>query len=400
VNVAAGSLSTNQTALIKANRITAAGPSTEIEVPPRAKVVDAAGDYLIPGLIDMHVHTLWDPSVPPTFFPLFIANGVTTVRDMGGTLDILRETRSKLADGSLLGPRIVAAGAILDGPEPVHPEVSIAIETPDEARAAVAAVAAAGADFVKVYTLLPADAFEAVMRTARERGLLVVGHVPAAVGPSAAARAGLHTIEHQMDELGGFCTPANPATCEPIFAVFREHGTWQVPTLVMKGQTRPGDLCGDPRLRFLPRATLEYWFKGELAPPDCDPQPRTASLFETKLPEEAWLARQLHEAGVPILAGTDAGVPFNLPGWSLHDELRLLVKAGLTPAEALRAATRDAARALGRGDELGAIEPGYLADLVLLSADPLEDIRNTRKIEAVVLNGQILTRTALDQMLD
>lgn len=399
VNLADGSLDPSQTVLVAGDRIVAVGPTGDLKVPRGAEVIDAAGLYLIPGLIDMHVHALWHPSVPPSFLPLFVANGVTAVRDMGGTLELLRETRTSLAAGSLLGPRLVAAGAILDGPAPIHPEISIPISTPEEAEAAVEAVAAAGADFVKVYTLLPAGAFEAVMEAAVERELPVAGHVPAKVGPVAAAAAGMRTMEHVMSELGGFCEKAETAACERVIAAFLKHGVWQVPTLVMQGQTEATDLCGDSRLRFLPRVVLEFWFDGGLSPKGCDAEAGSANTFTPELPEEAWLARILHEAGVRLLAGSDTGDVYSLPGWSLHDELYLLVDAGLTPAEALFSATGEAARALGREGELGAVQPGYLADLVLLGADPLEDIRNTQRIEAVVANGRPFGRDSLDAIL-
>lgn len=384
------------TVLVRGDRIVAVGAVDEIAIPDGAEVVDGVGRYLIPGLIDMHVHALWDPSVPQVFLPLFVAHGVTTIRDMGGLLDLLPATRSALADGSLVGPRLIAAGAILDGPAPVHAEVSIAIDTPAEATAAVEAVAAAGADFVKVYTLLPADAFATVVAAADARGLPVAGHVPYEVGPVAAAAAGMRTIEHLMTEVEGFCARDRPEECAEVFAAFREHGTWQVPTLVLQGQTEASALCGDPRLRSLPRTALEYWFDGAVVPPGCAGRSRPAVPFEPELPAEAWLVRALREAGVPVLAGSDTGVPYSLPGSSLHDELALLVEAGLTPREALLAATRDPARALGLDQELGTIRPGRVADMILLRDDPLEEIRGTRAIDAVVLRGTLLRRTEID----
>jgi imidazolonepropionase-like amidohydrolase len=399
VDVVQGSVSPRQTVLIGGDRIVAVGPVDHVDVPNGATVVEGAGRYLIPGLIDMHVHTLWDWSVLPTFLPLFVANGVTAVRDMGGTLALLRELRASMAMHAVSSPRIIAAGAILDGPTPVHADISLAISTTAEAAAAVDSVAAAGADFVKVYTLLPRRAFEGVLAAARKHGLPVVGHVPYEVGPVAAATAGMRTIEHLMSEVGGFCTPGDTASCETAVAAFRQNGTWHVPTLVMQGQTEATALCGDPRLRYLPATVLEYWFDGELTPQGCDRASRPQGGFEPTLPMEAQLVRVLHEGGIPLLAGTDAGVPFALPGWSLHDELHLLVRAGLSPLEALRAATSEAARALGRAETLGAIQPGYGADLVLLSANPLENINNTRQIEAVVLNGQWLGRDRLDAVL-
>ena len=390
----------HRTVLVRGDRIAEVGPAAEVAIPAGSTLVDGRGRFLMPGLVDMHVHALWDPSVPPVFFPLFVAHGVTTVRDMGGLLDLLPPTRAALADGSLLGPRLVASGAILDGPAPVHAEVSIAVGTAEEAAAAVDSVAAAGADFVKVYTLLPADAFDAAVAAARRRGLSVSGHAPGEAGPVAAAAAGMRTIEHLMSELGGYCEQDRPEECGATLAAFREHGTFQVPALVLQGQSEAAELCGDPRLRGLPPAVLAYWFDGADGPPDCDRATSTGDLYRPAVPPEAWIVPLLRDAGIPILAGTDTGVPFSIPGWSLHDELGLLVEAGLSPAEALLAATRDAARALDLDGEIGTIRPGHLADLLLLRADPVVDIDNTRRIESVVLRGRLLSRAELDSILD
>lgn len=149
VDVVRGSLNPNQTVVVAGKRIVDVGPVSRLDIPDRVEVIDAAGRYLIPALIDMHVHTFWDPSVPSTFMPLFVANGVTMVRDMGGTLELLREYRNSPAIRELPSPRVFAAGAILDGPEPVDADVSIPVSSAEDA---VAAVAAAGADFVKNYT--------------------------------------------------------------------------------------------------------------------------------------------------------------------------------------------------------------------------------------------------------
>ncbi len=395
-----------RTVVVRYGTIVQVGPSAEVEIPAGATVVDGRGEFLIPGLWDMHVHALWAADVPATFLPLFVAHGVTGVRDMGGTLDVLAQARDDVRMDRYPAPRLVASGMILDGPEPVHPEVSIAVADAADARRAVERLARADVDFLKVYTLLPAEAFEAVVAEAAVRSLPVAGHVPAAVGPVAAAEAGMRSVEHTMNELDGFCAREEPEACDPIVAAFREHGTWQVPVLAVERDRAKEQMAADPRLAYMPESLLQYWFGAR--PPDADARapadgrpPAPASAERTpELPEEAWLTTLLHEAGVPILAGTDAGVPFSLPGWSLHEELELLVAAGLTPAEALEAATRGPAEYLGRTEELGTIEVGRRADLVLLRANPLDDIRNTRAIEAVILGGELLDREALDAILE
>lgn len=395
-----------RTVVVRYGTIVDVGPSAEVEIPAGATVVDGKGEFLIPGLWDMHVHALWAADVPATFLPLFVAHGVTGVRDMGGTLDVLAQARYDVRMDRYPAPRLVVSGMILDGPEPVHPEVSIAIADAADARRAVERLARADVDFLKVYTLLPAEAFEAGVEQAAVRSLPVAGHVPAAVGPIAAAEAGMLSVEHTMNELDGFCAREEPEACEPIVAAFREHGTWQVPVLAVERDQAKEEMAADPRLAYMPESLLQYWFgtrpsaADESAPADGRPPAPGPAERTVELPEEAWLTTLLHEAGVPILAGTDAGVPFSLPGWSLHEELGLLVAAGLTPAEALEAATRGPAEYLGRAEELGTIEVGRRADLVLLRGNPLEDIRNTRAIEAVILDGELLDRKALDAVLD
>ncbi len=394
-----------RTVVIRSGTIIEVGPSGEVEVPAGATVVDGRGRFLIPGLWNMHVHALWAADVPATFLPLFVAHGITGVRDMGGTLEVLARARDDVRMDRYPAPRLVASGMILDGPEPVDPDVSIAIADEAQARRAVERLDRADVDFLKVYTLLPAGAFEAIVDEAAARSLPVAGHVPAAVGPVAAAEAGMRSVEHTMNEIGGFCARDEPEACEPIVATLREHGTWHVPALAVERDRAKEEMVADPRLAYMPESLLQYWFGARAAAADATATPASAlgpagAERAVRLPEEAWLTALLHEAGVPILAGTDAGVRFSLPGWSLHEELELLVEAGLTPAEALGAATWGPAEYLGRGDELGTIEVGRRADLVLLKRNPLEDIRNTRAIEAVILDGELLDREALDGILD
>jgi hypothetical protein len=345
------------------------------------------------------VHALWNPAVRATFFPLFVANGVTGIRDMGAPLVQMLVGRADVRAGRVVGPRVVAAGPILDGPEPVDPSISMAIGDSTAARLAVDSLARAGVDFIKVYTLLPRDAFFAVMDDARQRGLPVAGHVPAEVTPVEAADAGMKSVEHLRSELGGLCDPTVAGACDSVFAAFRTHGTWNTPTLAVR---RAGALGYDERvvdttlLRYMPAIVRGFWERARDAA-------RTRSLEErarllNRTARERALASALHAAGLPLLAGTDAGDRFAFPGFTLHDELALLVDAGLSPMEALQAATLNPATYLDAADSLGAVAPGKLADLVLLDANPLDDIRNTRRIAAVVLNGVLFDRAALDRL--
>jgi imidazolonepropionase-like amidohydrolase len=387
------------TVIVRGDRIVAVGPRDSLEVGD-AEVIDGSGRWLIPGLWDMHVHALFDPALVDRLLALFVANGVTGIRDMGGRLDVLDDVRARVRTGALLAPRIVAAGPILDGPEAVHPEVSWTIETAEEGRQAVDSLAVAGVDFVKVYSMLPREAFLAIAERARERGLPVAGHVPLSVTPIEGARAGMKSIEHLRTELEPYCSRRDPAACDEPFAVFRELGTWQTPTLLVRRNRAFLDdstTLWSAEMRYAPKALIDEW-RAERSGRLERGEEYFAAAREHHA-EERFVTGKLHQAGIPILAGSDAGVTFSLHGFSLHEEMELLVESGLKPEDALQAATSDAARFLGAADSLGTIAPGKKADLVLLDGDPLADISNTRRIHAVVINGRLLTRADLDHLL-
>ncbi len=399
VDVAAGRLVPGQDVLVRGGRIVAVGDTTQVAVPPGATVVDGRGRYLIPGLWDMHVHALFDAEVARTFLPRFVAAGVTGVRDMGGTVEVMRAARFALLAGTLVGPRLVAAGRILDGPQPVDPSVSIAVGSPEEARAAVDSLANHGADFIKVYTLLPRAAYFAVLREAERVHLPVAGHVPAGVTTLEAADSGQRSIEHLRDEVEPLCKAAADAACGRLLAALRAHRVWLVPTLVVlraKAILDDSRLIKDPRLGTMPQLVRDAWAAlraGKQDRPRAYWAGKQARFYgELALTGAAW------KDGVSLLAGTDAGALYTYPGSSLHDELAQLVRAGLTPAAALRAATLGPAEFLGATDSLGTVAAGKVADLVLLDADPLADIRNSRSIRAVVLRGRLFGREALDAL--
>jgi hypothetical protein len=421
----------DMTVVIEGNRITALGKARQVRVPRGAQVVDATGKFLIPGLWDMHVHfTETERSLP-----LFIANGVTGVRNMGGKAEELFKWRSDIAAGRLLGPRIVACGPILDGPQPAAFGASIAISTVADGRKAVIDLKQRGADFIKVYDLLPRDAYFAIVEEARRQRLPVVGHVPLSVTTLEASGAGQKSIEHLGTILEGSSTlgtelrrlesapmPKGDLTEFPrriaargermldtyseqkarqIFGQLIKNHTWQVPTLVVKqSQTFIDDISrnGDARLKYIPQSEQEWW----------SPQKNFFSRYRTPeyivykkrlFQKELELVGAMHRAGVPFMAGTDVNAAYLFPGFSLHDELALFVQAGFTPMAALQTATRNPAAFLGELNSQGTVERGKTANLVLLEANPLEDIHNSRRINAVVLNGRYLSKEALQKML-
>ena len=405
----------DMTVVITGDRISAIGDN--ISVPPNAQVVDATGKFMIPGLWDMHVHWYFRDT-----FTLFIANGVTGVRQMFGNSDLLR-WRDQIAKGSLFGPRMVVASPIIDGPQPIWPN-SIAVGNEDEGRKAVRRVKQWGADFVKVYALLPRDAYFGIAAEAKQQGITFVGHVPKSVSPAEASDAGQKSIEHltgillatsdKETELRDKLVKAdslqagsrlqataletyNEKKAADLIAHFVKNQTWQCPTLtVLRSITYLGDenFRRDGRLIYIPRLQQQRWnFRRANRSGGDD------AVEKKVLQKQFEIVGAMQKAGVPILAGTDTGNPYCFPGFSLHEELALLVIAGLTPVEALRAATLNPAKFFGLDQTLGTIEQGKIADLVLLDANPLLDIRNTQRINAVVANGRLFDRKALDKML-
>jgi imidazolonepropionase-like amidohydrolase len=421
------------TVVITGDRITAVGKSADINPPTNAVVVDATGKFLIPGLWDMHVHPY-----QKDYLPLFIANGVTGIRIMWG-LPMHHEWRKEIEQGTLLGPHMLIAGTIVDGPKPIWPG-SITAGNAAEGRQAVLKSKQDGADFVKVYTLLPRDAYFAIADEAKKQGIPFAGHVTIAVSAQEASAAGQKSIEHltgilpacssredyllksAQETLATLLTTTNeppsifyknrqsgqmaldtysPLRAGALFAEFKKNHTWQCPTLIVLHNITFIDdpsLASDSRLKYMPREIKSSW------------DPAKDFRFKNRTTEDVALGKKVYQkelklvgamqrAGVGILAGTDTANPYCFPGFSLHDELGLLVRAGLTPMQALQAATLNPARFMGREKDLGTIEPGKIADLVLLDANPLDNIANTRKITAVVFGGRLFPRSSLDEML-
>ena len=384
--------------------------------------IDGSGKFLIPGLWDMHVHMVfgdWFPRGKDVTLPLFIANGVTGVRDMGGDVEVLQQWRKEINAGTLIGPRMVISGPMLDGPQPRFPS-SLAITTPDDGRHAVDDLKQRGVDFIKLQSLIPREAVFAVAEEARKQGIPFVGHVPDSVRASEASNAGQKSFEHLIGIFEGsspledaflkgpktegqFLSTFDPARAAALFALLAKNHTWQCPTLVWErggNLIDQNDFAHDSRARYVPA----YWkdvtwkrFTEQIVHEFNTDDLATRKRFVEK---ELEIVNAMHRAGIPFLAGTDTppGV-YILPGFSLHEELQRFVAAGFTTMEALQTATLNPAKFLGMEDRLGTIEKGKLADLVLLDANPLDDIRNTQSIAAVIVNGRYLSRAELDKIL-
>ena len=397
-----------QTVLIRGNRIVAVGPSRAIAVPSRTTVVDGRGRFLIPGLWDMHVHTVVVGG--RELLGLYVANGVTGVRDMAGEWPVLQGWRREIRAGTLVGPRIVAAGPYIEGGD--VPIAHLTARTPGEAAIAVDSLIALGVDFVKVHGQLRPETYFAAMRRARERGIAVTGHVPQSVGALAASDSGIRAIEHML-AIPAPCTTAESLALQPrfpiqsaigrcrsidlapMYAAFVRNRTWVTPTFTAAVEiaTWPRRAVpGDSLAKYLPD-TLKKFVAVLFPMPDSIP-PGADSVGRAMLAKRMAQVATMRRAGVSILTGTDAPLRNSPPGFGLHEEMTLLVRGGMSTLDALRAATLEPARYLEMTDSLGTIAPGKVADLVLLDANPLVDINNSRKIRAVILNGRLIDARA------
>ncbi|HAF12867.1 MAG TPA: hypothetical protein DCK93_13635 [Blastocatellia bacterium] len=426
IDATGASAKPDMTVVIIGDRITTLGKSRKVRVPANAQVVDATGKYLIPGLWDMHVHVFRNASQRPPneyYFPLFIANGITGVRDMWTKLDKVAQVelwRKQFTERPGTVPRFGAVGTIVDGLPATWPN-SDTVSTADEARRMVDTLKAGGVDFVKVYWNLSREAYFAIADQTKKQRIPFAGHVPISVSALEASDAGQRSIEH-LDGISLACSTEeerlskikpsdlppgkyqqqvfdtyDEQKCARLFSHFAKNSTWQVPTLSIfqRFNIDPNTLANDERLKYIPMAEREEWKRFitrlEKRTLEQNAQRRLQVAFK--------LIGGMRRAGVEFMAGTDLGNEYLYPGFSLHDELVLLVQAGLTSMEALQAATQNPAKFLGRLDSLGTIEKGKIADLVMLDANPLEDISNTRRINAVVVNGRYLPKEALQRML-
>lgn len=418
VDVAKGEVANPSTVLVAGGNIVGIGPSDSLQIPVTARRIDGEGRYLIPGLVDMHVHLFNNAthrSPNEWTFPLFIASGVTSVREMAATpadMVTLAGWREAAAKGDLIAPHVLAAGVSVRG---------------DSAADEVRQARAAGADFIKVFSEIGQTRWRAIMNEARTLGIPVCGHVPADVRLLDSAAAGQRSSEHLMQvyeacssgERGFLAARAklsgeeltqlrdaqerdvlesfDQGTCDQAAAALAKTQQLQVPTLVLPYFEAHRDLGyrKDPRWRFL-RADEQARWERTLSQPASDSAPLPTKRWEVSRA----IVKALSSAGVRMLAGTDTPMPLNYPGSSLHTELELLVESGLSPADALRAATLWPAEFCGAERTSGSIAAGKRADLVLLNGDPLADIKNTRQINAVVLAGQFLPRAELHTLTE
>jgi imidazolonepropionase-like amidohydrolase len=441
VDLESGQLLAGRTVVWARSRVVAVGKSEQVTPPAGAKQIDGKGRYLIPGLWDMHVHVhaKGDAALhtEKTVLPLFIAHGVTAVRDMsdeGG--EDYRESAVpakhrwdfEARAGLRIGPRIVAAATFaVDGPHGAEPSFLNAA-TPEEARKLVRFFKDEGAaDFIKVYSGIPRDAYFAFMHEARRSGISVAGHKPLTVSFIEAADAGQRSIEHAREilldsfpgaealqrsssqrnlppaRLSEILAAHDPKMLQAIFDAMIRNDTYYTPTHLTrlfdwKAAANDRAYLDDPRLKLLTDAAQTATAEDVARTQQRASNAGDANIYRAYFEKGLQVTGLAQQAGVNILAGTDAGDSYCFPGSGLHDELSWLVKAGLTPLQALRAATVNPARYMGRVHDFVSIGAGKLADLVLLDRNPLEDIANVRTTHAVVMNGRMFERASIDRM--
>ncbi len=446
VNVidAKNGLQTNRTVVIKDNKIIKNVSANNLPFKLNSQTtIDGQGRYLLPGLWDAHVHLSFIKELTPSMFPLFIAHGITSIRDTGGQLHLVTPERAKARKDPKNTPRVMIAGPLLDGVPTVYdgstdtnPHLGVGAGTIEEGEKLVDKMLAADVDLLKVYEMLSPEVFSSMMARANEAGKVVTGHVPLSMDVIEASNLGLNSMEHMRnlefacssdwevlkatrkkmlfegkEKIGstlrrnihtaqrGHAVANQDATRRAaVLKVLAENETWQVPTLsIMTVSAERFFLREDwqDSYKYLPNSVQKTWIEN------------SNKFGETDIPEDTkaytnWsfeMISHLKEANVDIMAGTDCPIFYLTPGYSLHEELALLVKGGLTPLEAIEAATLKPAQYFSLDKELGLVQEGMLADLLLLDKNPLENIRNTKSINAVIRDGKLHDRQALDKLL-
>ncbi|MBC8030169.1 MAG: amidohydrolase family protein [Pyrinomonadaceae bacterium] len=427
IDTTGGPPKSDSTVIVAGNRIVAFGKTGRVRIPEGAQVVNAADKFLLPGLWDMHFHSPEDQQAREIFLPLAIANGVTGVRHMFGSEALLKQ-RDEVLSGTLLGPRMIVGSPVVDGPTPMWVG-SVSVADAPAGRQAVRTLKQRGYDFIKVYQFLPREVYLAIADEARKQNIVFAGHVPFSVSAAEASDAGQKSFEHifgmslacsaREDSLRPALAEAaahvgkafdahielfirnesepvasyNEQKAAALFKRLAGNGTYAMPTLVLHRSLASGAdpaFRNDPRLKYMP-PNIRRLFDWEL---------RFFTSYQPVYERQLLTTGAMHRAGVKVLAGTDTFNAYCFPGFSLHDELELFVQAGFTPLEALQTATLNPARYLGLSSSLGTIEKGKIADLILLEANPLENVGNTRKIAAVVANGRYLPKESLRRMLE
>jgi imidazolonepropionase-like amidohydrolase len=437
---AVGGLRSGQSVIVRGNRIIQTGPSGSIKEPAGATIVDCTGKYLIPGLWDAHVHLTNTQALRPAMFPLLIVNGITYVRDTAATLASILSMRDDAEEASKEGmaPAVYYIGPHMDGPQ-LSWESSVSVTSAGQAAVVIDSLISAGVSELKVYDLIDREVCLEILSIARDKGFKVSSHVPLSMDALEASNAGMSSVEHMTNiefsmsadwdsllqarrrmiaegtgmrgndlrnsiyraqRLHAFRTQDEERR-ETVLRALADNGTWQVPTLVIIAQEEHRIFAREDYLekfKYLPEPVRSNWRRSAAA----EVERARLSPSEEGMAHARWaydMVPRVAGAGIGIMAGTDMPLAHLIPGFSLHEELALLVRTGLTPMQVLEAATLSPAQYLGLDHQQGTIGEGMLADLVILDANPLDDITNTRRINAVMRNGHLHTRDDLDVIL-
>jgi len=364
--------------------------------PRDAQTVDGRGQFLIPGLWDMHAHM---EMTGAAWLQLHVANGVTAIRDMGSDLDLILKMRDDTASGRMLGPRIFAAGPILDDAPGDWP-FRMRVKTAEAGRAAVQLLKRRGVDLIKVHDHTPREAFFAIAAEARRRSLPLAGHIPMGLTVEEVVDAGQRDIEH-LDNwtLWRRCTENRvyrSDLCQPLFEMLASRGVWQTPTLAAAAEIAtigtPASNIRPDQIAYAGKSLKAMWAGNQSLG---GTTPEAIRIMRSRGEVGARVTSDMAKAGVRILAGCDGLIA----GFCLHDELAAMVRGGMTPLAALQTATINPARYFGLEQTAGSVASRRRADLVLLDDNPLADIASVRHIRGVIIAGRLLDREALDKAL-
>jgi len=436
-------LKKNQTVIIKGGKIYKIANTEALKLAPENTIINGTGKYLIPGLWDAHVHFAYIEELAPSMFDLFLLHGITSVRDTGGKVDFVKSWKDKALANPTDAPRVMMAGPLLDGEPNVYdgsnarrPELSVGLESVDDVTSQIEMLLSKNVDLLKAYEMLTPEQFIKINELAKLNGLKVTGHVPLSMDVISASNAGMNSMEHMRNleiscasnadellkerkkmlaegaaEAGGDLRSKihnkqrqvaiknyDDTKADKVLAILKENETWQIPTLTLntlfsgRYYARSGY---QESYAFLPDSINQKWMEG------------SKNLADTPIPKgrkmwEKWnlmMLGKIHHTGIGIMAGTDTPIAYLTPGLSLHEELMVLVSAGLSPLEALKTATINPARYFKMENELGSIKETMWADLLILDYNPLENIQNTKSINSVIKQGKIFNRNSLDEIV-
>lgn len=436
-------LTENQTVIIQGEKILRVAPSSDLKLSPENQIIDGTGKYIMPGLWDAHVHFAYMENLAPSMFDLFLGYGITSVRDTGGKMDFVKMWKDKAIANPNAAPRVMIAGPLLDGmpnvydgSTPQRPPLSVGLPTVEAAAKKVNELDSLAVDLLKAYEMLTPEQFTIIAKMAKEKGLKVTGHVPLSMDVIRASNAGLSSMEHmrnlelscasnadellqqrqqlliaEKDSAGGILRSKihelqretavknyDETKANEVLAVLAKNETWQIPTLALNTFLTNRHFerrSWQESIAFLPESIAQQWSKSVASLKEMPVTPFRVSYSDWSLN----MVKKIHQTKIEIMAGTDCPIALLTPGESLHEELAVLVQAGLTPLEALKTATINPAKYFNMEDELGLVQEGMWADLVLLDANPIENIAHTKSIRAVIKNGTYFDKSQLGEIL-